>query len=73
MHALRHFYASATLAGGVSVRALADYLDHADPGFTLRVYSHLMPADDDRTRAVIDAALAGPVGQQEQRVGGGGG
>lgn len=41
MHALRHFYASALLdAGdaGESVKALASYLGHSDPGFTLRVY-----------------------------------
>ncbi len=57
IHALRHFYASVTLAGGVSVRALADYLGHADPGFTLRVYAHLMPDDESRARSVVDAAL----------------
>ena len=43
MHALRHHYASVLLEGGVSIRALAEYLGHADPGFTLRVYAHLMP------------------------------
>ncbi|MGI8936889.1 MAG: tyrosine-type recombinase/integrase [Iamia sp.] len=44
MHALRHYFASVLLDGGVSVRTLADYLGHSDPGFTLRVYTHLMPA-----------------------------
>lgn len=57
MHALRHYYASVLLSGGVSIRALADYLGHADPGFTLRVYSHLMPDDEDRARSVADSAL----------------
>lgn len=33
MHALRHFYASVLLDAGESVRALASYLGHADPGF----------------------------------------
>lgn len=60
MHACRHHYASVLLDGGVSVRALADYLGHADPGFTLRVYSHLMPDTEDRARAAIDAAHAAP-------------
>jgi integrase len=59
MHALRHFYASALLDGGESIRALAEYLGHTDPGFTLRVYTHLMPASDERTRKAIDAALLG--------------
>lgn len=58
MHACRHHFASVLLDGGVSVRALADYLSHADPGFTLRVYSHLMPETEDRARAAIDAAHA---------------
>lgn len=43
MHALRHFYASVLIDAGESVRAVADYLGHADPGFTLRVYAHLIP------------------------------
>lgn len=57
-HALRHHYASVLLDGGVSIRALADYLGHADPGFTLRVYTHLMPASEDRARQAVDAAFA---------------
>lgn len=58
MHALRHFYASALLAAGVSVRAVADWLGHADGGaLLLRVYAHVMPADADRGRAVVDRAL----------------
>ncbi|GAA2562126.1 hypothetical protein GCM10010435_37620 [Winogradskya consettensis] len=54
MHALRHFYASALLDAGESIKALATYLGHSDPGFTLRVYTHLMPASEDRTRKAID-------------------
>jgi integrase len=56
MHALRHNYAS-SIEDGVTVRALADYLGHVDPGFTLRVYAHLMPQSEDRTRRAVDAAL----------------
>ncbi|HEU4917250.1 MAG TPA: hypothetical protein VFV13_11890, partial [Acidimicrobiia bacterium] len=41
---------------GVSIRALAEYLGHSDPGFTLRVYAHLMPESEDRARAVVDLA-----------------
>ncbi len=50
MHALRHFYASVLLDAGESIRAVADYLGHSDPGFTLRVYTHLMPSSEDRAR-----------------------
>ncbi|MEX2487680.1 MAG: site-specific integrase, partial [Nitriliruptoraceae bacterium] len=55
-HALRHHYASVLLDSGVSIRAVAEYLGHHDPGFTLRTYAHLMPASDDRARSAIDAA-----------------
>lgn len=55
MHVLRHTFASACLSAGVDIRTLADWLGHADPAFTLRVYGHLMPAASDRGRKAIDA------------------
>ncbi len=57
MHALRHFFASVLLDGGESIKAVSEYLGHADPGFTLRTYTHLMPTSDERTRNLVDAAL----------------
>ncbi len=54
MHALRHFYASALLDSGETIKVLATYLGHSGPGFTLRVYTHLMPASEGRTRKAID-------------------
>jgi integrase len=57
MHILRHTYASMQLEAGTSIRALAAYLGHHDPGFTLRTYTHLMPESEDRARAAIDLAL----------------
>lgn len=56
MHAHRHHYASVLLERGVSIRAVAEYLGHHDPGFTLRTYAHLMPESEDRARAAIDSA-----------------
>ncbi|MFE4800102.1 tyrosine-type recombinase/integrase [Streptomyces sp. NPDC056708] len=58
MHALRHYYASVLLDAGENIRALAEYLGHSDPGFTLRTYTHLMPNSQDRARKAIDAAFA---------------
>ena len=58
MHVLRHTYASVLLDAGESIKALSAYLGHADPGFTLRVYTHLLPTSEDRTRRAIDAAFA---------------
>ncbi|MEV0148136.1 MULTISPECIES: tyrosine-type recombinase/integrase [unclassified Nonomuraea] len=60
LHQLRHYYASVMLAGGVSVKELAEYLGHADPGFTLRVYAHMMPGSHDRARQAIDNRLFQP-------------
>ena len=39
-HALRYFYASTLLDAGESIKALSEFLGHADPGFTLRTYTH---------------------------------
>jgi integrase len=61
MHALRHFYASVLIDAGESVRAVADYLGHSDPGFTLRVYAHLFPSSEERARTAIDRCLGAPV------------
>ncbi|PKV95897.1 integrase-like protein [Amycolatopsis echigonensis] len=59
-HQLRHYYASVMLADGVSIRELAEYLGHANPAFTLRVYSHLLPDSHDRARQAIDRRLFRP-------------
>lgn len=56
-HALRHFSASVLLDAGESIKALSEYLGHADPGFTLRTYTHLMPTSAERTRRCVDAVL----------------
>ena len=54
MHGLRHFCASVWLSNGVSIKAVSTYLGHSDPGFTLRVYTHLMPTDDSQVRNIFD-------------------
>jgi integrase len=59
MHALRHFYASVLIDAGESVKAVAEYLGHADAGFTLRVYAHLFPSSEHRARSAVDRALTG--------------
>ncbi|MDX2541950.1 tyrosine-type recombinase/integrase [Streptomyces sp. WI04-05B] len=57
MHALRHFYASSLLDAGENIKAVSQYLGHSDPGLTLRVYAHLMPSSQERTRNAVDSAL----------------
>lgn len=57
MHALRHFYASVLLDAGESIKAVSQYLGHTDPALTLRVYAHLMPSSQERTRRAVDDVL----------------
>jgi len=54
MHDLRHFFASVLLDQGESIKAVAEWLGHFDPAFTLKIYTHLMPSSTDRTKNVID-------------------
>ncbi|WP_030513622.1 site-specific integrase [Nocardia sp. NRRL WC-3656] len=60
MHALRHFYASTLLSRGVSIKELADYLGHGDPGFTLRTYTHLVSSSHERARQAVDDIFRPP-------------
>ncbi|GAA1268168.1 tyrosine-type recombinase/integrase [Saccharothrix xinjiangensis] len=60
MHAMRHLYASVLLAQGVSIKELAEYLGHADPGFTLRTYTHLLPSSHQRARKAVDGVFRVP-------------
>ncbi|GGP39387.1 tyrosine-type recombinase/integrase [Saccharothrix coeruleofusca] len=57
MHAMRHLYASVLLAQGVSIKELAEYLGHEDPGFTLRTYTHLLPSSHQRARKAVDGVF----------------
>jgi integrase len=57
MHDLRHFFASLLIRAGMSPKVVAKLLGHADASMTLRVYAHLWPDDDDRSRQAIDDAF----------------
>ena len=50
--------ASVLLSEGVSIKELAAYLGHADPGFTLRTDTHLVPSSLQRARAALDGVFA---------------
>ncbi len=58
-HDFRHFFASALIAGGASVKQVQAALGHESAAVTLRTYTHLWPGDDDQTRAVIETTLSG--------------
>jgi integrase len=64
------------LDAGESIKALSEYLGHHDPGFTLRTYTHLMPASTTRTQRAIDglfddgaANVDGPTTAQDSDTG----
>jgi len=57
MHGLRHFCASTWLAHGVNIKAVSTFLGHSDPGFTLKVYTHLMPNSDVSAKTSFDSFI----------------
>lgn len=59
LYDLRHSAATHMLAGGASVRAVADRLGHASAKMTLDVYAHALPAQIDETTAILERALGG--------------
>jgi integrase len=54
-HSLRHYYASALIAGGESVRTVQARLGHASAAITLNIYAHLWPESDEVTRRIVGA------------------
>lgn len=43
LHGLRHTHATHLLAAGINARVVSERLGHADVGFTLQVYGHVLP------------------------------
>jgi hypothetical protein len=56
-HDLRHFYASALIRAGLSVKVVQARLGHASARTTLDVYGHLFPDEEDRTRTAVEQLL----------------
>jgi len=56
-HTLRHTHASNLLSRGVPLPAVSARLGHADANVTARVYSHALPADDQRAADVWDSIV----------------
>jgi integrase len=57
-HDLRHFYASALIGAGLSVKVVQYRLGHATARETLETYAHLWPDDDDAGRGMIEGMFA---------------
>lgn len=57
-HSLRHTAASLWIKAGIDVFVVSRRLGHANPGFTMRVYAHLMPGQQAAAAAALDHLLA---------------
>jgi integrase len=58
-HDLRHHHASTLLSAGVSPALVAERLGH-DLKTLLATYAHVIRADEDRVRAIVDETLGAP-------------
>jgi integrase len=56
-HSLRHSHASQLLRAGISPKVISERLGHSKVGFTLDVYSHLLPGMQEEAAQKVDAAL----------------
>lgn len=59
LHDLRHTWASLALRAGVSPKVVSERLGHASVGFTLDVYSHVMPGMQEDAAATVAALIVG--------------
>lgn len=63
LHSLRHKHLSDLLRDGVPVHVVSARAGHSSPVVTLSVYAHVMPGDDGRAAALVDAALTKALGE----------
>jgi integrase len=69
-HKLRHTFASMLVACGEDPASVMHQLGHTDPGFTLRVYTHLMarsPEERERLKALVRGERLEPESAQPPR------
>jgi integrase len=57
-HDHRHHHAGVLLSAGVSPALLAERLGH-DVATLLKTYAHVIRADEDRVRSIVDGSLGG--------------
>lgn len=60
LHDVRHSYATAALKSGVHPKVVSERLGHADVGFTLRAYSHVIPGMDAAAAGLVAGVILGP-------------
>jgi integrase len=66
LRGLRHYAATQMLTGGVDLRTAAGRLGHSDGGTTtLRVYTHFLPAPDQRAAELLAGTVPHPQSSEE--------
>lgn len=65
LHDLRHAFATTLLAAGIHPKVASEALGHASVGFTMDVYSHVLPTMQEEAARAIQAALGGAMAVRE--------
>jgi hypothetical protein len=61
---MRHTFASICISQKVNIKALSQYLGHADINITLDTCGHLLPGDKEEIANTIEAFLAGIIARR---------
>jgi integrase len=67
-HDLRHSHVSQLLRSGVSPKVISERLGHSKVGFTLDVYSHLLPGMQEEAASKVDAGLRSALAKQRRPI-----
>lgn len=54
IHEFRHSHASVLCNAGVNIKEIARRLGHSDVETTLKTYSHLYPAEEERAVKILE-------------------
>jgi integrase len=69
-HRLRHVHASYGAKAGVPPKVMQERLGHATPGFTMRVYTHTLPGQQEAAARAVEALVFGRSGGAGGRLAG---
>lgn len=58
LHGLRHCHCSILLRAGVNPKLVQERLGHHDPAYTMRVYGHLIPGEQEQAVAVWERQMS---------------
>ncbi len=59
LHDLRHSYATAALATGISAKVVSERLGHSSVSITLDIYSHVLPSIDEKAANTVASFILG--------------